>query len=151
MTSRRQLISETAGWITKTQWNYFVTLTFKGEITDANALYQFTGFVKRMNYQIFGKRSKRRIPMFPVIEHTKCGNPHFHLMVGNNDDFIGDKLKLLIMDTWSRSSFVDRYHMMRTNDWFQPIETSTESKAVRYCLKTARNDIDCVILDHVTI
>ena len=61
----------------------FVTLTFREHVTDrAEAMKEFKNFMKRLNYR---QRAKNRpdIKYLGVIEYTKIGRIHFHVVLFN--------------------------------------------------------------------
>ena len=61
----------------------FVTLTFKDHIIDFDvANYEYTKFIQRLNYNIFGQ--KKSILKYTVVpEFTKRGRIHFHVVFYN--------------------------------------------------------------------
>lgn len=61
----------------------FLTLTFADNITDPKtANYEFTKFIKRMNYEIFGTKNAN-LRYVAVIEFTKRGRVHYHVVLFN--------------------------------------------------------------------
>lgn len=70
----------------------FVTLTFKEHVTDLKtANYEFTKFIKRLNYALFGtKVNNLRYTVVP--EFTKIGRVHYHVVFYNIPYIKADKL-----------------------------------------------------------
>ena len=61
----------------------FLTLTFGDHVTDLKvANYEFTKFMQRLNYLIFGSK-KANIKYTVVWELTKSGRIHYHLIIYN--------------------------------------------------------------------
>jgi hypothetical protein len=61
----------------------FVTLTFRENIQDVNqANYEFTKFIQRLNYEIFGSR-KSHLKYVVAIEFQKRGAVHYHVLFFN--------------------------------------------------------------------
>lgn len=61
----------------------FVTLTFEEHVTDrAVAMDEFKKFMKRLNHRE-GKKGRNQIQYLGVIEHTKKGRIHFHVVLFN--------------------------------------------------------------------
>lgn len=148
--SREELKRSASNWINQGKnWKYFVTLTFRKDLTDDGAKYIFNGLCKRVNQEIFGRRSKRSIPIFPVMEHSKDGRPHFHLLLGDHERYKGLRLKKLILDKWNMSDFTNIDHLRKNDNWFQSINNSTKKNTINYCLKTVQNNIDCVVLKNL--
>ena len=148
--SREELKQSASNWISQGEnWKYFVTLTFRKDISDDGAKHIFNGLCKRINQEIFGKRSRRRLPMFPVIEHTKDGRPHFHFLLGSHEKYGDKRLKKLIMNKWNMSDFTKIDHLRYDHEWFKPIDENSNTNIINYCLKTVKNDIDCVLLNNL--
>lgn len=61
----------------------FVTLTFREHVTDLKqANYEFTKFIKRLNYNIFNT-NKSHVKYLVVPEFTKIGRVHYHAIFFN--------------------------------------------------------------------
>lgn len=139
-----------ANWVNQSgKWSYFITLTFKDDLSELRAKYIFTGLCKKVNQKIFGKRSKRRLPMFPVFEFTKGGRVHFHFLLGKHPNISSFAIRKLILDTWNELPNTEIYHLIDEKKWFQQITPTTEKKLIKYCLKSAYKDLDCVLVEHI--
>uniref|UniRef100_UPI003F693E1F rolling circle replication-associated protein n=1 Tax=Streptococcus pluranimalium TaxID=82348 RepID=UPI003F693E1F len=61
----------------------FLTLTFKEHVTDrAQAMDEFKNFMKRLNY-LQKKLKRQSVKYLGVIEYTKKGRIHFHVVLFN--------------------------------------------------------------------
>lgn len=61
----------------------FLTLTFAEHVTDIEgANYEFKKFIKRMNYNLFSSK-KAVLKYLAVIEFTKIGRIHYHVILFN--------------------------------------------------------------------
>lgn len=70
----------------------FLTLTFAEHVTDIKtANYEFTKFIKRMNYEILGSK-KADMRYVGVIEFTKIGRIHYHVVIFNIPYTKADKI-----------------------------------------------------------
>lgn len=79
----RRLINANAGQYGKEFTTKFLTLTFREHITNLKeANYEFTKFMKRLNYQIFESK-KSNIKYTVVPEFTKIGRIHYHVVLYN--------------------------------------------------------------------
>lgn len=56
------------GRLLKEEWNLFVTFTFKNEISFEHIHGVYGRFAVNLRKHVYGKNSKKRVPMFPVIE-----------------------------------------------------------------------------------
>ena len=74
----------------------FVTLTFREHVTDLkSANYEFTKFIKRLNYNIFNT-NKSHVKYLVVPEFTKIGRVHYHAIFFNIPYIKAD----LLADIW---------------------------------------------------
>lgn len=79
----RRLINANIGQYGRDVTAKFVTLTFREHITDLkSANYEFTKFMKRLNYEIFNTK-KAKIKYIVVPEYTKKGRIHYHVIFFN--------------------------------------------------------------------
>ncbi|MCG5539470.1 hypothetical protein [Halorhodospira sp. 9622] len=82
--------SEVREWLTtvsnlnKIKWEYFVTLTFRNEITSYEESKNVVSkFLKNLNNEIFGKRSKKSLQWLVFIEKSQYHGYHVHLIIGD--------------------------------------------------------------------
>ncbi|HEL2576905.1 TPA: hypothetical protein TZ704_002105 [Streptococcus suis] len=74
----------------------FLTLTFREHVTDrAQAMDEFKKFMKRLNYQQ-EKQKRSNVKYLGVIEYTKKGRIHFHVVLFNCGYIKKDELQ----DIW---------------------------------------------------
>lgn len=79
----RRLINANVGQYGKEFTAKFLTLTFGENITDIDrANYEFTKFIKRLNYHCFGTK-KANLKYTCVIEFQKRGAIHYHVIIYN--------------------------------------------------------------------
>lgn len=79
----RRLINSNIGAYGQDFTSKFLTLTFADNICDPKiANYEFTKFIKRMNYEIFDSK-KANLRYVAVIEFTKKGRVHYHVVLFN--------------------------------------------------------------------
>lgn len=79
----RRLINANVGQYGKEFIAKFLTLTFKENIQDIKqANYEFTKFIKRLNYHCFGTK-KANIKYTCVIEFQERGAIHYHVIIYN--------------------------------------------------------------------
>lgn len=70
----------------------FLTLTFAEHVTDIPmANYEFKKFIQRMNYEYFGKNGAN-MRYVGVIEFTKIGRVHYHVVIFNIPYTKADKI-----------------------------------------------------------
>ena len=79
----RRLINANVGQYGKEFIAKFLTLTFKDNIKDIKqANYEFTKFIKRLNYHCFGTK-KANLKYTCVIEFQERGAIHYHVIIYN--------------------------------------------------------------------
>ncbi len=94
----RRLINANVGQYGKEFTAKFLTLTFKDNVKDLDkANYEFTKFIKRLNYYCFGTK-KANLKYTCVIEFQKRGAIHYHIIIYNMPYVHWDKL----LDLWDR-------------------------------------------------
>lgn len=88
----RRLINANIGQYGNDFTAKFVTLTFAEHITDVTmANYEFTKFIQRLNYELF-KSKKANVRYVGVIEFTKTGRVHYHVVFFNIPYVKADKI-----------------------------------------------------------
>jgi len=68
-------------------YHWFVTLTFKDDVTNARANKQFARFMRGMNEALYGRRYREKglgLPYVNARERQKRGTPHFHTLIGGD-------------------------------------------------------------------
>ncbi len=89
----RRLINSNIGVYGDDFTTKFLTLTFADHITEPKeANYEFTKFIKRMNYEIFDSK-KANLRYVAVIEFTKKGRVHYHVVLFNIPFIHANKLE----------------------------------------------------------
>jgi len=79
---KAKYITDLTDLVLRVQPDYFVTLTFSNpDVKDIFAINNLKTWLKWINQDIFGKRSKERIEIFPFIERNHSDGIHFHLLV----------------------------------------------------------------------
>jgi hypothetical protein len=76
-----------AAWITFVEqwdWEWFCTLTFRGDIHPEAAAKRFDGFASRMNHALYGPRWYKQqvgIQWVRALEYQRQGIIHFHAVI----------------------------------------------------------------------
>lgn len=79
----RRLINANHGQYGDQFTSKFLTLTFGDNVTDLKvANYEFTKFIKRLNYLVFGTK-KANLKYTCVVEFQKRGAVHYHVIIYN--------------------------------------------------------------------
>lgn len=73
-------------WLSHERWTHSITLVFLERpdgtvVPDEYSQKSLGKFFDSLNAELFGKRSKKKVNAFSVLEHTKTGNPHFHVLI----------------------------------------------------------------------
>lgn len=85
MALRRKISSNAGQWFRadgSSYWPIFATLTFAKDVSVQVAREQVYLFFKRVNFKVFGKKNGV-LKYSYVIEFTKAGRPHFHVLMYN--------------------------------------------------------------------
>jgi len=107
------------GWVSFIErfkpWHWFVTLTFKDDISIVRANRIVARFLRGMNEDLFGRRFRDKglgLPYVNAGERQKRGTPHNHLLIGG-DCFKLKRLKYKdLWEGWNGKTFT-RYGMAR--------------------------------------
>lgn len=125
--------------------SYLVTLNFSVlySIRRKNAIKEIDRFLKKLNNFLFGRRSKKQLRVYTVLEMGMDGywqaaisedqvetNWHFHLLIENPYErstkakqYTLKELKKIISDIWGASNITDSSYTSRhdSDAWFKPI------------------------------
>jgi len=89
--SHHNLIELYEGWVGFIErfepYHWFVTLTFKDDVTNVRANKQFARFMRRLNEALYGRRYREKglgLPYVNARERQKRGTPHFHTLIGGD-------------------------------------------------------------------
>jgi hypothetical protein len=122
-----QSLSNTyADWLRKFEpYGWFVTATFKCEVTEDLGVRQYLKWIRKLNEELFGRRYKEKglgITHVRATERQKRGVIHFHALLG------ADVLKLRRKSceaAWESQSY-------NTNGYMRIIPYDASRGAVRY-------------------
>jgi len=112
-------------------YHWYVTLTFKNNVSNLRANKQFHRYMRRINEALFGKRFRTKglgVPYVNARERQGRGTPHFHMLVG------GDCWRL------RRLSYMDLWHKgegrkFNGNGYARILPYDKEQGAKVYCSK----------------
>jgi len=148
--NKKLLINETINWITKNNFDFFITLHFKTEVSREKAEQILDSFLRKINNEIFGNRSRKSLIQVPFIERNSYDNSfHIHILCENpahrtNRKKVSDlsKFKKIIKETWRLSAPEAAIKNMTIYDpeplWIKPIENA--EKLCSYLLKQINID-----------
>lgn len=92
-----------AQWAEQSQYEYFVTLTFRGDImSEKTADDAIETFYKDLCLALYGKPTRRRIPFMAVRERHASGGWHWHVLLNPPSDgkWRPEKLKEAVRSSW---------------------------------------------------
>lgn len=153
----------TAKWLRSGNHNAFVTLTFRdeGKVSYAYAERTFGRFINSLRGALFGKRSKRRLALVPVIEgydrssfYRTRNDLHIHIhcliqLPGTPREHMSTVAELW-KGTDRRCGDPDVY-CPNSNDWFlTPDSDDFKDKVTTYSLKTCGADTDAILWKYVS-
>jgi hypothetical protein len=114
-----------AQWAAESQYEYFVTLTFRGDITSAttadNAIKRF---YKALCHNVYGKPTRRRLPFMAVREKRANGVWHWHILLSPLADgkWRPERFKEVVRKTWTAQggpNGAPKYQNSNDEEWFQ--------------------------------
>lgn len=117
-----------AAWIEfikRYQYEWYLTLTFKFEVSPEHAVRQFNHFIRKINEQVYGRRyreKKQGVHFVRVIENQQRGVIHFHSLIGGGSE------------TLSRWELSRIWHSNNGIADIQPYDPS--QRAIEYLTKT---------------
>lgn len=140
---RQSLIDAYANFLKGYGWNYFITLNFRRNIKEERAQEIAEKFVKKLNIEVFGKRSKKAVKLAVSIEKNMVSGYHLHVLAVDPSPRIGNKDKQYDFDfcdvvrkCWQDADASTALINLSSPDrhsWFQVIEN--ENNVIRYVLK----------------
>jgi len=83
-------------------YHWYVTLTFKNNVSNLRANKQFHRYMRRINETLFGKRYRDKglgVPYVNARERQLRGTPHFHTLIGGD---VWKLRRLSYMDLWHK-------------------------------------------------
>jgi hypothetical protein len=160
--SRTELQRQTAEWLLREECNAMVTLTFSGEkgVSYQFAEKAFGSFTHKLKCRLFGRNSKKRIRMCPIVEDfggeqmwstsaqgVRRGT-HIHCLMrlpGDPMDY-----KEVVRNLWCSSGELcgdPNVNCPNSSDWFVDISNEQDRREVtHYVLKKCAQDIDGVLV-----
>ncbi len=160
-------------WLGEYPWSHFVTLTFRNDISLAESEKRILAFSNQLDKKIFGRRSKKQLPVIPFIEKNTSGQRfHLHMLIQNTTSLDDYELKRKIRNTWLRSkveyerqkSVLSAKKMKFTSpegdpyqtnldgsEWFKKVDDS--KGLIHYCTKQLKHQKphDIVLFDGVKL
>jgi len=161
--AEKKISDLTAQWIGNAEYNAFITLTFRSgmKISYNRAEKLFGRFLYKLKARVFGRNSKRRLPLVAAIEkfdkddlyRTRDDlNTHVHVLVR----FPGDpkNFKELVAGLWKSCSSVcgdPKVYCPSTDGWFRTPDSSNfgADVAASYITKTCRINTDAILWRYV--
>lgn len=145
-----------SSWLSNTEWKYLVTLHFK--VGRKPSIEIATRAVKHMTSRLHcalnGRRGKVRLSVFPVLETSKGGVLHVHVLLGaeNEKRLSNDGIANEIARLWAKQEYAVNPLQLGANNsgWFKPI-VSTPDKVVEYLCKELKSGGDPVLVGALNI
>jgi len=113
--------------LSRFEWDWFVTLTFKNEIHPEAADKRFRVWLDQVNRPLYGRRWRERgqgVYWAKALEWQKRNVIHFHLLMSDTQNLNETLRRLSLMDKWNHIA------------GFSKIEVPARQECVtRYCAK----------------
>ncbi len=130
--SKAVMREEVIEFVRDYSWKYFVTLTFKHGVKDNIEVGSIVDkFIGKLSSYVYGKRSKKRIKSFPVVEQHASGDLHVHVLLedevlraSNREKKKEYPFKDLVKLAWLRSSSktsIAGFNSGSTDEWFKEV------------------------------
>jgi len=114
-------------------WYWYITLTFKDEVSQGRAEKQFGRFVRLINESLYGRHYRNRelgVSWVKAIERQRRGVIHFHALVGGE---VWKLRRFTYMDLWREGGFFSNGKRFQANG-FAKIEKYNSKLGARYYL-----------------
>lgn len=113
--------------LSRYQWDWFVTLTFKDSVHPEAADKRFRVWLNELNTALYGRRWRQRgqgVYWAKALEYQKRGVIHFHVLMSDTQNLNETLRRLTFMDKWKKIA------------GFSKIEVPNQQQCVaRYCAK----------------
>ncbi len=124
--NKQKLFKETSQFISKNNFDFFITLHFKNKVSKEHARKSLDKFIKKLNNELFGSRSSKSISQISAIEkNTDCENYHIHIAlkcplsrIKNREHANVNYLKRCIKNAWrsaDKSAATDELNLFDKN------------------------------------
>lgn len=141
---KHQAVVEVRYWMIRHDWDLFVTLTFKHPVYDeVKVSSAIEKFLNKLSASAFGKRSKKRVAAFPVIEKCRIDDSlHVHMIIQDPTSLILNekrrnnfRIRDAVIESWlqSSSSAGNPALASSADEWIK--KTLDVSECVRYMTK----------------
>lgn len=133
LTNKTLIHQATSKFISKSKFDFFITLHFKKEIKKDQAREILRRFLNSFNGELFGSRSLKSLIQISAIEKNRENNSfHVHIICERPFDKISkpekrniDYFKKAIKETWKKSSKINATEELKLNklnpEWIKEI------------------------------
>jgi hypothetical protein len=151
-----KLANEYSNWLSDVEWQYLITLHFNaGRSPSIEAV---TRAVKQMTSRLHcalnGRRGRPVLSVFPVLETSKGGVPHVHMLLGaeNQKQLSSSSIAKEVARLWARQEYAVNPLQLGANNegWFIPIVT-TPDRVIEYVCKDFKKGEDPVLVGALNI
>lgn len=143
----------TEEWLNQWNWAEFITLTTGEDIDVEKARKHLEKVMRRLSKKVFGRRTKKHICAFAIVEQKKGGLNHIHMLIEEVPTLSRERLINLISYFWSGvPNTLPAGHLEnKADDWF--ISIYDQKGLINYLFKTIHHkDMqDRIIMDHLSI
>lgn len=165
--SGSELQQQLAEWLRTRGHNAMITLTFSGAdgVSYREAQRLFGVFAHKLKCELFGRNSKRRVEMCPIVENygaeimwSTCDpgqrqGTHIHCLMRLPEGSVD--YKEVIQRLWRNSGAVcgdPRKNCPNSDDWFVKLDTQEKRDTMtNYALKKCTQNIDGVLIKFMPV
>ncbi|TCV92130.1 hypothetical protein EC912_108124 [Luteibacter rhizovicinus] len=163
-TTQTTLQTALGNWLQGAEPNAFITYSFRRAVSYDMACKTFGSHAYKLKCHFFGRNSKRRLAMIPVIEKYYAGKSYGALETDSEGIHIHCLIHLpeqpkdhmeLIRETWISANPAcgdPLVYCPNSDEWFKEIRTDdTANILINYALKTCTRDTESVLWKFVSL
>lgn len=154
---------EAGDWLCQGAPNVFMTLSFRESVGYVRAEKSFGKFIYQLKSELFGRKSKKRLSMLPVVEKFHEGSSYGALMASSEGIHIHCLMQLpgcpanymeVIRKLWMQSDWRcgdPNVYCPKSDKWFEELNTEDDAhRVINYVLKTCAADTQAVLWKFVS-
>ena len=154
---------EAADWLRHGYPNVFITLSFREPVSYARAVKIFGKYTHRLKSALFGRKSKKRLSIVPIVEKYHEGSSygalttpaegiHIHCLA-RLPDCPADYMEM-IRELWTQSDRCcgdPNVYCPDSSKWFEELDAEDDAhRVINYVLKTCATDTQAVLWKFVS-
>jgi len=148
--------SSVTEYLCSIEWKYFITLTFRYDVSEEKADRLLKTYRNRLLVNVFGRRSKKRFSFVSFLERCCAGRVHYHILIDDpsiiTNSYAALNIKELSRVIWTTIDKCAGDPLLTDksdSEWFKVLDTDADrSMVVSYCLKQLRFNQEAIQWQH---